>query len=72
MRLRLREVRTAKGVTQQALGDVLGKSDVSILRYEKGRAPITLNDLDKIARYLGVDIMDLIELENKAQMLVED
>ena len=52
---RLRTIRTARGYTQQQLGDMVGTTDTMISRYEKNG----LNDaqmIDNLSRALGVDL----------------
>ena len=53
---RLKEARKNKKISQQALGDMLGVSKVSICGYEKGtRTPTMVNFLDLI-RILDLDV----------------
>lgn len=57
---RLKEVRKAKGLTQQELGDKIGVTKVSICCYEKGTRTPTLDTLIDLADELGVDFTYLI------------
>jgi transcriptional regulator with XRE-family HTH domain len=58
---RIREHRIAygkQGLSQEALAKLLGVATNTISRWETGTYEPTLNDLEKLARALGVGIMD--------------
>jgi transcriptional regulator with XRE-family HTH domain len=55
----LKAVRKQRGLTQQALADLVGIEQPTIQRYEKGRSPRLDQALD-IARELGVSLDDLV------------
>lgn len=61
MRLLLRKIRLAKGLSQQRLGDAVGLGQNSISRIERHLQTPTVKSLEKIADELGVDFIDLFE-----------
>ena len=56
----LAEVRRKKDLSQERLADELGLSRTSVTNIEKGRQPIQLHSLYRIARLLGVEIKDIL------------
>ena len=56
----LAEVRRKKDVSQEMLADELGLSRTSVTNIEKGRQPIQLHSLYRIARLLGVEIKEIL------------
>lgn len=61
LRLRLRELREAKGLTQQALGDIADVRQATISEMESGaRQRIDLAILERLASALGVEPGSLI------------
>lgn len=58
-RLFLAEWREARGLTQEALGDRLGTSGVTISRWETKKRRPDLAALAAIAEALGMDMRDL-------------
>ena len=59
---RLRAVRGERQLTQQELADALGISKSSVNMYERGEREPGLDLLEKIARFFGVDVDDLLGL----------
>lgn len=57
---RIRELRKARRLTQQALGDRVGISAVHVGHLELGRRDISLSQLRSLARELGVETVDLL------------
>lgn len=58
------EARTSRGLSQDALAEMIGKQKMWISRRENGRNKITLGDLTKICEALSVDIpWDLVAKE---------
>lgn len=51
---RMKAARTAKGLTQEQLGEMVGMSGVAIMRYEKNQREPRQKALNKIAMVLGV------------------
>jgi transcriptional regulator with XRE-family HTH domain len=57
---RLRELRTARGLTQANLAGVLGVNKRTILRWEAGDQDPNLTDLRRLAVYFGVSVAELV------------
>lgn len=55
----LAEWRESRNLTQQQLADRLGVSDVSVSRWETGRALLSTNVLAAISEALGIEPWDL-------------
>lgn len=74
---RLRKLRTGKGLSTRALGEIIGVSNATVSRYETGKRDPDLLVVNKIANYFGVtieylcgedikgDLDDLISIYNK-------
>jgi len=60
MRIRLREVREAKGMSLRTLGEKAGVNWTAVHRIEKGKDPL-LSTLAKLAKALGVKVKTLID-----------
>ena len=58
--MNIRDVRKAKGITQQELGEKTGIDQASISRMERGQKTIKLNDLKVIAEALEVSLEELV------------
>jgi len=62
IRIRLREIRDEKDLSQQALADLAGVRQATISDLESGNAQgVKFETLERIARALGVEPGDLIE-----------
>jgi len=59
--LRLKQLRNAKGYSQEALGYESGLHRTYIGHVEKAEKNITLKNIDKLAATLGVDIKELFD-----------
>lgn len=57
---RLRSLRAERGVTQKALGELLGVKNFSIYTYEKGRSEPTIDGLIALADFFDVSIDYLV------------
>lgn len=57
---RIKVFREAKGLSQRALGEMVGASQTSISEYEAGRKTPKLTTLVRIADALGTDIDTLV------------
>jgi transcriptional regulator with XRE-family HTH domain len=60
MRLRLRKVREAKGLSLRALAEKAGVAFTAINRMELGKTTPRLETLERLAKALRVGIKDLI------------
>jgi len=58
--MRLKELRKAKGMTQNEVAKVIGYSSLSYARYEKGERKPDINTLCKLADYFEVSVDYLI------------
>lgn len=59
MQLRIEEFRKQRHMTLKDLAQSVGVSIPTIYRWEKGKTPITLDDLRKVSRALNVPITTL-------------
>lgn len=57
---RVRTAMRERGIVQTALAAELGRSQTAISRRLTGEVPFDVNELDDIARVLGVDVVDLM------------
>jgi len=62
---RLRSLRKAAGLTQQALGERAGMSYKFLGGVERGEENPSLRVVEKLARALKVDIRDMFEVEHE-------
>lgn len=67
--MRLREIRTSKGISQLKLAMELNTSQNTISRYETGEREPGLIELIKIADYFNVSVDFLLERTNNPNML---
>lgn len=65
MRLRIKELREAREMTQEALGEVVGLEGATISRIERGQLTKTLDRLQRIAKALNVSPIDLFEVSDE-------
>ena len=63
--IKLWEIRTAKGLTLEAVAAVTGVSKSTLNNIENGKTSPTLANLEKVAKGLGCRISDLYESEYK-------
>lgn len=56
----LAHIRKERGLTQEALGDLIGLTKLQVYRYEKGTSQPTLDVLKKIALALHVSLDELV------------
>lgn len=59
----IKKYRKEKGITQKQLGELLGKTESSIQKYEAGKTDISINVLFDLSAVLDVDLYDLIDNE---------
>jgi transcriptional regulator with XRE-family HTH domain len=68
---RIRELREqyngGQGLSQQKLADALGVAPNTISRWETATYRPTVEDLDKMARFFGVSILDFFPKEEQPQ-----
>lgn len=56
----LREWRSKRGLSQEALAAESGLSRVFLSRVETAAATVSLDNVEKLAHVLGIDIVDLL------------
>jgi transcriptional regulator with XRE-family HTH domain len=54
--LRIRQLRKSQHLTQDKLGELVGRSQQEIYRWEKGLVRVHVEDLGKLAVVFGVDV----------------
>jgi putative transcriptional regulator len=59
----VRELRAAKGMSQQALGDALGVSRQTINAIEQGRYDPSLPLAIRLARYFGLTVEEIFHAD---------
>ncbi|MBC6686658.1 helix-turn-helix domain-containing protein [Wolbachia pipientis] len=76
---RIKEWRLIRGYTQKDLANEVGITNQGIYEYEQGRAAVSLEMLDEIAKVLSISIIDLLpesdedsEVEEKLSNLIEE
>ena len=62
--MRLKEIRTSKGISQLKLAMELNTNQNTISRYETGEREPGINELIKIADYFNVSVDYLLERTN--------
>ncbi|MDX9919842.1 MAG: helix-turn-helix transcriptional regulator [Paludibacter sp.] len=60
---RIKSIRENKGLTQQQVSDECDFEKSTISRIESGRTNITIKNLYKLSKALGVKIKDLVDVE---------
>ncbi len=61
---RCKELREAKGITQEQLAEFLGVEARQISRIETGKCFTTLDNLNKIAKFYNIEIEDIFNFEH--------
>jgi transcriptional regulator with XRE-family HTH domain len=61
--LRIRELRQAKGISQEALADKAGLDRTYISSIERGKRNVSLLNIELLAKALGVKPHQLLELK---------
>lgn len=70
---RIREIRQRRGLTQQELGERIGRTNNQVSRFETGDRPIYLETLRLIARALDCTVGDLLsEADNPYRLSGEE
>ena len=60
---RIRALRESKGLTQEALGKMVGVSQSTINKYETDAIPLTVPKAALIAEKLGVELYEVLGLK---------
>lgn len=61
--IRIREVRSARGITQEDLGELSGLSRQYIGDVERGARNISLVNIERIAKAFGISVSELLDLK---------
>lgn len=61
MKMRIKQIRKARGMTQEALADASGVTQATISRLERNIANGSISGLERIADVLCVSVIDLFE-----------
>lgn len=61
---RIRELRLAAGLSQQALGEAMGISKMTVSDLERGKIRLDIDYMRRVARALGVATTDVLPLED--------
>lgn len=62
---RIKEIRESRGLNQEQLAEIVNMESRHISRIETGRSFTTLENIDKIAKALNVDINTLFAFQHK-------
>lgn len=65
VKLRVREAREAKGITQDELSDAIGISRQSIKKWEHNQTMPKIDVLVRVANYLGCSVQSLYDIEEE-------
>lgn len=63
----VKTARTKRGHTLAQMGEVIGKADDTISRWEKGTVDYKLSDIEAIATYAGMSVKEMLFGEEKKQ-----
>ncbi|WP_287459213.1 helix-turn-helix transcriptional regulator [Sphingomonas sp.] len=69
---RIRELRTAQGLSQQAVGDMIGVSKMTVSDLERGRMELTVEYMRRLARALGAKPSDLLQTADNPDRLSDE
>lgn len=67
--MRLKELRESKRLTQKEVAEIIGYSEISYARYEKGEREPDISTLCKLAEYFNVTVDYLIGRGNLKKTL---
>ena len=67
--MRLKELRESKGLKQKEVAKIIGYSEISYARYEKGEREPDISTLCKLAEYFNVTVDYLIGRGNLKKTL---
>ena len=63
--IRVREIRKARGLSQEAVAELIGRSVDAISLLERGKIVPGLDTLDALSKGLGVPLRDLLDFDDK-------
>ncbi|HBG5344122.1 TPA: helix-turn-helix transcriptional regulator [Clostridioides difficile] len=59
----LKRLRLEHGYTQQQLATHMGMSQTTYSDKEKGKTPFTVPELEKLCKFLGKEVLELLNLQ---------
>lgn len=62
---RLRDIRTAKGLSAKQIADAMGIKPPYISDLERGKKGMTINTLEKICEVLDISLVDFFQMDKK-------
>ncbi|WP_154657068.1 helix-turn-helix domain-containing protein [Hugenholtzia roseola] len=62
---KLRQIRKEKGVSQEDIAEQIGVSRPTYLAMENGKQEFSLQRLEKVVKFLNIDIYDLIDKKDE-------
>ena len=68
--MRLKELRESKRLTQKEVAEIIGYSEISYARYEKGEREPDISTLCKLAEYFNVTVDYLIGRGNLKNLII--
>ena len=68
--MRLKELRESKRLTQKEVAEIIGYSEISYARYEKGEREPDISTLCKLAEYFNVTVDYLIGRDNLKNLII--
>jgi transcriptional regulator with XRE-family HTH domain len=63
IKIRLKELRKEKGITQKQLAELMNKSVTGLASWEQGLSEPSINDLRKLCKIYGISADYLLGLE---------
>jgi transcriptional regulator with XRE-family HTH domain len=71
--IKIKELREARGISQQQLADMVGTTNQQISHLENGKRKLTIEWLQRLARALGCSPFDLVQTgQGPAKLTVEE
>lgn len=63
----LREAVEDRGLLQRQVADAIGQSQTQVSRYLRGEVTMDAEEIDKMCRFLGLNIADVITRADRAR-----
>lgn len=70
--LKIKEIRTSKKITQEAISEAIGISKRSFIDYESGKTDIPIGKLQNIATFMNVSVNDLLDIQTNEISIVAE
>src|SRR4030042_4863248 len=70
--MRIKELRTQKGVSQQRLAELLGISRPAISQMERGGRKVSADELDRMAKTFNVSVNTLLDREKEPEVILKE